>query len=92
MQDNFRETSDTKEKLQETLTAAQTDLQEKQGLIVEKDAQIATFNIKVRELFFLFIVIFHFIVEDIVDFSQSFGISLTKKNIQGCRFRNEVER
>ena len=56
LQDNFRETSETKEKLQETLTAAQTNLQEKQGLIVEKDAQITTFNIKVRELLFWLIV------------------------------------
>ena len=56
LQDNFKETSETKEKLQEALTAAETDLQEKQGLIVEKDAQITTFNIKVREFVLLLII------------------------------------
>ena len=56
LQDNFKETSETKEKLQEALTAAETDLQEKQCLIVEKDAQITTFNIKVHEFFLLLII------------------------------------
>ena len=56
LQDNFKETSETKEKLQEALTAAETDLQEKQGLIVEKDAQITTINIKVHEFFLLLII------------------------------------
>ena len=66
LQDNFKETSETKEKLQEALTAAETDLREKQGLIVEKDAQITTFNIKVHGFFLHYILHYSTYIEKLL--------------------------
>ena len=48
LKDKFKDSSETKEKLEEELTTVKADLHEKQGLIVEKDAQITTLNIQVR--------------------------------------------